>query len=134
MSLPPENGRRRRIPAMSLRKLTRVALHLVLILSMGLAGVVAPVAAAEEAIASLPAPAAPMDMPCDHMDAMQQAPANDPCAKAHCSLAACLGAAACLPDMPRVIAHVPMPDRFDAADVPFVPSGMLDTPLRPPIA
>lgn len=119
---------------MPLRKLTRVTLHLILILSMGLAGVVAPVAAAEEAIASIPVPTAPMDMPCDDMGAMQQAPADDPCAKAHCSLAACLGAAACLPGMARVTAHLPAPGRFDAADVPFVPSGVLDRPLRPPIA
>jgi hypothetical protein len=119
---------------MPLRQLTRVAAHLVLILSMGLAGVSAPVAAAEEAIASITAPTVPMDMSCDDMDAMQNAPVGDPCAKAHCSLAACLGAAACLPEVARVTAHVPMPDRFDVADVPFVPSGVLDTPLRPPIA
>jgi hypothetical protein len=119
---------------MSLRKLTRVALHLVLVVSMSLAGAVAPVAAAEEALASIPAPTAPMDMPCDDMGAMQQAPAHDPCAKAHCSLAACLGAAACLPGMARVAAHVPAAGRFDATDVPFVPSRVIDTPLRPPIA
>ncbi|BCT91687.1 hypothetical protein LYSHEL_07110 [Lysobacter helvus] len=122
---------------MPLRNLARLALHLVLVASMSLAGVVAPVVAAQEAIASLPAPAVPavaMDMPCDHMDAMQQAPATDPCAKAHCSLAACLGAAACLPAMARVSAHVPVPDRFVTIDVLFVPSRVLETPLRPPIA
>ncbi|UHQ19866.1 hypothetical protein LVB87_01485 [Lysobacter sp. KIS68-7] len=118
---------------MSLRKLTRVALHLVLVLSMGLAGVMAPVSAAKEAMASIPG-AAPMDMPCAEMGAMQQAPSHDPAAKAHCSLAVCLGAAACLPEMPRMTAHVPSAGRLDIADVPFVPSGVLDTPLRPPIA
>ena len=119
---------------MTLRKLTRVALHLVLILSMGFAGVVAPVAAAQEAMSSVPGAAAPMDMPCDDMGAMQQAPVGDPVPKAHCSLAACLGAAACLPAMPRVAAHVPASGQFDAADVRFVPSGVIDNPLRPPIA
>src|SRR5687768_13255018 len=112
---------------MPLRKLAHVALHLVLVLSMGLASVVAPVAAAEEATAAIPPAGAPMEMPCDHMDAMQQAPGNDPCAEAHCSLAVCLGAAACLPEMARVTAHVPTAVRFEAADVPFVPSGVLDT-------
>lgn len=119
---------------MPLRKLTRVALHLILVLSMGLAGVVAPVAAAEEAIAAIPAEAAPMDMPCDSMGAMHEAPADDPCAKAHCSLVNCLGAAACLPEMARVTAHVPTPGRFNSVDVHFVPTGIIDTPLRPPIA
>lgn len=117
---------------MPLRKLTRVALHLILILSMGLGGVVAQMAAAQEAMASIPGAAATMDMPCDSMGAMQKAPVGDP--KAQCSLAACLGAAACTPEMPRVSAHVPASGRFDAADVQFVLSGVIDTPLRPPIA
>lgn len=118
---------------MSLRKFTRPVLHLVLIASMSLAGAVAPMAAAADAIASLPA-AAPVDMPCDDMGAMQQPPSEDPCAKAHCSLSACLGVAACLPEMAHVPAYIPAPRRFEAADVPFVPSGVVDTPLRPPIA
>lgn len=118
---------------MPLRKLIRVALHLVLVLSMGLAGVVAPVSAAKEAMASIPG-AAPMDMPCAGMGAMQQTPSHGPASKAHCSLAVCLGASACLPDMPRVTAHVPIAGRPDSADMPFVPSGVIDTPLRPPIA
>lgn len=119
---------------MPLRNLTRVALHLILIMSMGLAGFVAPTAAAQEAIASMPGAAAPMDMPCADMQPAQQAPGRDPAPKGHCSLAACLGAAACIPEMPRVSAQVPVSADFDAADVPFVPSGILDTPLRPPIA
>lgn len=119
---------------MPLRKLTRVALHLILIVSMGLAGVVAPMAGAREAMASLPGADMPMDMPCADMGAMPQAPAGDPAARTHCSLAACLGAAACLPVILRINAHVPAAGRFPSADVPFVPSGVLDTPLRPPIA
>ena len=118
---------------MSLHKVIRFALHLILVVSMGLAGAVAPLAAAEEAMANVPG-AAPMDMPCADMGAMQQEPTGTPVPKSHCSLAACLGAAACLPAMPRVAAHVPAVGTFAAADVPFVPSGIIETPLRPPIA
>jgi hypothetical protein len=68
------------------------------------------------------------------MAGMQPAAATDPCAKAHCSLAVCLGAAACLPEVLRVAASVPATDRPSALDAPFVATGASDAPLRPPIA
>ena len=119
---------------MSLRKLCRPAIHLLLIASMMLAGAVAPVAAAREALASVPTAHAAADMPCADMDGMKPAAATDPCAKAHCSLAVCLGAAACLPEILRVTASVPAAGSFDALDVAFVAADAIDTPLRPPIA
>jgi len=119
---------------MSLRKLCRPAVHLLVIAAMVLAGVVAPVAAAHEALASISSAHAATDMPCADMAGMQPAAATDPCAKAHCSLAVCLGAAACLPGIVRVTASVPATDRISAPDSPFVATGAIDTPLRPPIA
>lgn len=118
---------------MLLRKLCRPALHLLVIAAMMLAGVVAPVAAAREALASVPAGHAARDMPCADMAGMKPAAATDPCAKAHCSLAVCLGAAACLPEILRVTASVPAIDCFSAPDSPFVATDAIDTPLRPPI-
>jgi len=119
---------------MSLRKLCRPAVHLLVIASLALAGVVAPVAAAHEALANVSSAHAATDMPCDDMAGMKPAAATDPCAKAHCSLAVCLGAAACLPGILRVTASVPATDRLSAPDAPFVATGTIDTPLRPPIA
>lgn len=119
---------------MLLRKRPPMAMHVLLIVSMLLAGAVAPVAAAQEALASIASGQPATDMPCDHMGVMPPAPATDPCAQAHCSLAVCLGAAACLPQVLRITALVPAPVRLDARDVPFVASGTLETPLRPPIA
>jgi hypothetical protein len=119
---------------MLLRERPRLAVHQLLIVSMLLAGAVAPVAAAQEALASIASGQPSTDMPCDHMGAMPPAPATDPCAQAHCSLAVCLGAAACLPQVLRITASVPAPIRLDARDVPFVASGTIETPLRPPIA
>lgn len=119
---------------MSLHKLCRPAIHLLVIASMILAGAVAPVAAAREALASVPTGRAASEMPCADMAGMKPAAATDPCAKAHCSLAVCLGAAACLPEILRVTASVPAADSFDAPDVAFVATGAIDTPLRPPIA
>lgn len=119
---------------MPLRTLSRLALHLALVVLMSLAGAMASAAAVNEAVASIPAATTPMKMPCDGMGTKQQVPAGDPCASGHCSLAACLGVAACLPDIPRMAALVPASGRIDAVDVSFVPAGVIDTPLRPPIA
>jgi len=119
---------------MLLRKLCRPAVHLLVIAAMVLAGVVAPVAAAHEALASVSSRHAATDMPCADMGRVKPAAATDPCTKAHCSLAVCLGAAACLPGILRVTASVPATDAFSAPDAPFVATGAIDTPLRPPIA
>jgi hypothetical protein len=119
---------------MSLRKPCHPAVHLLVIAALVLAGVVAPVAAAHEALASVSSAHAATDMPCGDMAGMKPATATDPCAKAHCSLAVCLGAAACLPEVLRVTACVPATDRLGAPDAPFVATGAIDTPLRPPIA
>jgi hypothetical protein len=119
---------------MSLRKACRPAIHLLIIAAMVLVGVVAPVAAAHEALAGVSSGHAATDMPCADMAGMKPAAAADPCAKAHCSLAVCLGAAACLPEVLRVTASVPATDRLSAPDAPFVATGASDAPLRPPIA
>ena len=118
---------------MSLRKLARVALHLILVVSMGLASVVAPVAAAQESLAAISGMSAPVDTVCAHMGDMPGKRAGEPAPKAHCSLATCLCVPACTPDMLRVVAYIPSSGYVDAPDVPFVPSGVTDNPLRPPI-
>lgn len=119
---------------MLLRKRCRPAFHLLVIAAMLLASAVAPVAAAHEALASVASGHAATDMPCAVMAGLKPDAATDPCAKAHCSLAVCLGAAACLPGILRVTASVPATDRISAPDSPFLATGAIDTPLRPPIS
>lgn len=128
---------------MSPRRLARFALHLLLMVSLVIPGIVAPAQAiADEfqaaAKAALVADAmAAQQTPCDGMDmplyAEDSAPC-DCCAAPHaCDLSACLGIA-CLPELPHLAADVPPAATPLPWQQPSLPPGMIDTPLRPPIA
>ena len=129
-------------------RLPFVALHLVLIASMLMAGFAAPMQAIAAGFAAATTATQPMPgMPCDHMQAMaggamashgMDAPAphrdapGDACASAHCSLGACLGIAY-LQEIPQLAMQAPRGDA-PAAWMPIPRlARMLETPLRPPI-
>lgn len=126
---------------MSFRSLSRLALHWLLIITMIVTTLVAPAQAADEALReAATAPTAPTaatmpDMPCgDEMDmaASHEMPC-DCCTPASCDLSACLGTA-CLPELPRVAAAIPLHAIHAMWNAPARPTRLIDTPLRPPIA
>jgi hypothetical protein len=98
---------------------------------------------------SMPMAAADMSMqgmPCGEMhmsDATPKSPsesssaspskARDCCAPHSCDLSACLGTG-CLPELPRIAANVPPTATLIPWRQPRLPAGVIDTPLRPPIA
>ena len=138
----------------------RVALHLLLALCLVVPGIAAPaqgVADALQAVAAAqadamdgsttadPMPAsvdtpdmAAHDMPCGdmHMADASSQPAStsgDCCSPHACDLSACLGTG-CLPELPRLAASVPPAATPIPWRQPRLPAGVIDTPLRPPIA
>ena len=121
-----------------MRRLTRLALHWLVVLSMIATTVVVPAQAADEVLqaAAASAMAAAMDdMPC-----ADEAPANtdhempcDCCTPSNCGLSACLGTA-CLPELPRLVAAIPPTAMPVPWTMPAPTPARLDTLLRPPIA
>ena len=85
----------------------------------------------------------PMDMaeqgmPCGDMDmpgptSKPDSRSGDCCAPHSCDLSACLGTG-CLPELPRLAASVPPAATPIPWRQPRLPAGVIDTPLRPPIA
>jgi hypothetical protein len=122
---------------MALRKLPRLVLHWLVVISMITTTLVVPAQAATDALqaaAATQTSAAMADMPCGDKDAPAAAHDMpcDCCTPASCDLSACLGTA-CLPELPRLVASIPVrsiPVPWNAP-VPF--SRLIDTPLRPPI-
>jgi uncharacterized protein involved in copper resistance len=138
----------------------RVALHLLLALCLVVPGIAAPAqAVADELHAAAAAQMADamgdsmemasmdmtgmdmsaQEMPCGDMH-MVDAPSNpaskksgDCCAPHSCDLSACLGTG-CLPELPRLAASVPPAATPIPWRQPRLPAGVIDTPLRPPIA
>jgi hypothetical protein len=131
-------ARRRYNPPMSLRLLTRLALHWLVVISMITTTLVVPVQAATETLHSAAAAqmaAAMADMPCDHMDTSStthKVPC-DCCTPASCDLSACLGTA-CLPELPRLVMGIPAATIPVPWNAPAPPARLIDTPLRPPSA
>lgn len=126
--------------AMSLRKISRIVVHVTVVLAMVLASAAAPALAATSALESLPpaVPAPMTDMPCDDMAGMSMpseapAPAGDPCVTHHCDLSACLGIA-CLAELPEVLGVVSLDTQYAPTGNTVIPPGVADTPLRPPNA
>ena len=133
----------------------RIALHLLLALCLVVPGIAAPAqAVADELHAAAAArmsdamsdsmDMAAMDvsmqgMPCGEMhmaDAPSKATSDksgDCCAPHSCDLSACLGTG-CLPELPRLAASVPPAATLVPWRQPRLPAGVVDTPLRPPIA
>jgi hypothetical protein len=135
----------------------RVALHLLLALCLVIPGIAAPAQAvsdelhaaaaaqmADEMSDSMDMGMAAMDMsaqgmPCGDMhmaDApSKQAPekSGDCCAPHTCDLSACLGTG-CLPELPRLAPSVPPAATPIPWRQPRLPAGVIETPLRPPIA
>ena len=97
---------------------------------------------------AMPVAAADMsmsDMPCGEMHMPDATPkssespsaspskAHDCCAPHACDLSACLGTG-CLPELPRLAASIPPAATLVPWRQPRLPAGVIDTPLRPPIA
>jgi hypothetical protein len=121
---------------MSIRSLSRMALHWLVIVALITTALVVPAQAAEEAVreAATAQVTAVSDMPCG--DEMGMAPHHMPCdccTPASCDLFACLGTA-CLLELPRVAAAVPLHMVHEPWDAPARPTRLIDTPLRPPIS
>lgn len=126
--------------AMSLRRLIRLALHWLVIVSMIATTLVAPVQAATDTLqsAAVAQMAATMaDMPCDDDDmdtaATEHGTPCDCCSPASCDLSACLGTA-CLPELLRLVADIPAVTVRMPWNAPAPPFRPIDTPLRPPNA
>jgi hypothetical protein len=125
---------------MSPRQLTRIALHLLLAVSLVIPGIVAPAQAIADGVqaaaaASLMHPTIMEEMPCGDMGmpaSTEDSAPSDCCTPHTCDLSACLGTA-CLPELPHLAANVPPA----ATPLPWqqssLPPGVIDTPLRPPI-
>lgn len=123
---------------MLLRRLPRLALHWLVIITLVASTVVLPAQAADEALqqaAAAQMAAAMEDMPCG--DEMPASGAHkmpcDCCTPASCDLSACLGTAY-LHTLPYVVAAVPLHLMHVAGNTPARPSRSPDTLLRPPIA
>lgn len=123
---------------MPLRRLSRLALHWLVIITLIASTLVVPAQAANEALqqaAAVQMTAAMDDMPCG--DEMAPSAAHkmlcDCCTPASCDLSACLGTAY-LHTLPYVVAAVPLHLMHVVVDTPARPSRSLDTLLRPPIA
>lgn len=120
------------------RPFLRLVLHWTVIITMIATTLVAPVQAADEALqeaATAQMAAAMADMPCDEemdADTSHEIPC-DCCTPASCDLSACLSTA-CLPELPRVAATVPLHELHVSWNAPAPPTRLIDTPLRPPIA
>ena len=117
---------------------TRLALHWLVVISMITTTLVAPAQAATDALQEAAASqmaAAMADMPCADMEmpaATDDMPC-DCCTPASCDLSACLGIA-CLPELPRQVAGIPQATIPTLWNAPALPTRLIDTPLRPPIA
>lgn len=127
---------------MPLRQPTRIALHFLLAVSLVIPGIVAPAQAVADGIetiatASTAHAAGMQETPCDDMETMPASTDKDApcdcCAPHACDFSACLGTA-CLPGLARVAAIVPPVATPLPWQQPNLPLGVIDTPLRPPIA
>lgn len=122
---------------MPTRSLFRMALHWLVIIALITTALVVPAQAAEEALreaATAQTAAAMSELPCG--DEMQMAAHDMPCdccTPTSCDLFACLGTA-CLLELPRVTAAVPLHLLHAPWNAPARPTRLIDTPLRPPIA
>ena len=119
---------------MSRHPFARLAIHLLLVVSLVLPGSAAPAQAVADALSTLATSAA--SMPCDGMQMPaehQHAPPCDCCEHGKCDISACLGTG-CLFALPRLVALIPgvaapLPWQRPAPD-----SRTVETPLRPPIS
>lgn len=125
---------------MSSRQLIRIALHFLLAVSLIVPGIVAPaqaIADGVQAVATASMATSMQGMPCDDAAKMPASTDGtapcDCCAPHACDFSACLGIA-CLSELPRVAATVPPVAALLPRRQPALPPGVIDTPLRPPIA
>lgn len=120
------------------RSFLRLFLHWTVIITMVATSLLAPVQAVDDAMreaAAAQMASAMAEMPCgDDMetDSTQEMPC-DCCTPASCDLSACLGTA-CLMELHRVAAAVPLHMVHEPWNAPARPARLIDTPLRPPIA
>ena len=114
--------------------LIRLAIHLLLVMSLILPGISAPAGALADELHALTASAAMADMPCDEGQRASdhQAPC-DCCPQSKCDLSACLGTG-CLFELPRLAAFVPPTAMPLPWDLPAPDSQAVGTLFRPPIA
>lgn len=119
---------------MSLHQSSRIALHLLLAVFLVVPGIIAPAQAVADLFHAPVAEASAMGTPCEDM-AMPASDASpcDCCEPGACDLAACLGTG-CLPELHGMVANVPPAAMQLPWWQPHLPSGVADTPLRPPIA
>lgn len=123
---------------MSLRWLTRITLHWLVVVSMITTTFAVPAQAATDALQAAAASqmaAAMANMPCDdeHASTTPHQKPCDCCTPASCDLSACLGTA-CLPELPRLVMGIPAAAIPVSWNAPAPESRLIDTPLRPPIA
>ena len=123
---------------MSIRSLSRLALHWLVIVALITTALVVPAQAAEEALreaATAQTAATMSDMPCG--GEMEMATSHDMpcdcCTPTSCDLFACLGTA-CLLELPRVTAAAALHMVHAPWNAPARPTRLVDTTLRPPIA
>ena len=124
-----------------LSRIARLTLHCLLMIAMATATVAVPAEAARdlfEAAAAAKMADTMSDMPCADVMAKSVGKAShkapcDCCNPVTCDLAACLGTA-CLPELPRVVAAIPVTTPLVPWQAPASPSRVIDRPLRPPIA
>ena len=114
--------------------LIRLAIHLLLVMSLILPGISAPAGALADELHALTASAAMADMPCDEgqRGSDHKAPC-DCCPQSKCDLSACLGTG-CLFELPRLAAFVPPTAMPLPWDLPAPDSQAVGTLFRPPIA
>ncbi len=118
---------------MPLRHLARVAFHLLLALMLALPAAAAPAQGVHDALQTASA-AATDDMPCDDMGMPEHDSKPCDCCTPHqCDFSACLGVA-CLPELQRVVAHIPPAKAPSAWRHVAAAPRPLETPFRPPIA
>lgn len=124
---------------MPLRQTARFVLHLLLVLALAAPGGIAPAQAVAdlfpEHAASSMGGMAFGELPCDQMGASaEDTPSQGDCCTPHdCDFSACLGTS-CLPELPRIVAGIPLQAAVVPWRQPALPAGVGETPLRPPIA
>lgn len=119
---------------MSRHPLARLAIHLLLIVSLALPGIAAPAQAVADALSDLRT--SETAMPCDGMQAPsehQPAAPCDCCEHGKCDISACLGTG-CLFALPRVVALIPTVAASLPWQHPAPDSRTIEPPQRPPIA
>ncbi|MBU8974781.1 hypothetical protein JI752_001370 [Lysobacter sp. MMG2] len=116
----------------------RIVLHLLLMAFLAVPGLMAPARLLTDAMQAAGSPASAefvehSDDPCGAMNASAKQKPCDCCVSRTCDLSACL-ATGLLPELPRVVAAIPVAVDVGLWRQPPVLTGVIEAPFRPPIA